>query len=89
MKAICDLAILRIRGWAEDVRDALGRTDDVDEIVKVLEERVAAEDMADAGEGADMERYEMLSSVQVNAMGLIRYWRKRWEREAAESAAGS
>jgi glyoxylase-like metal-dependent hydrolase (beta-lactamase superfamily II) len=89
VNAICDLAILRIRGWAEDVRDALGRTDDVDEIVKVLDERVAAEDVADAGEGADMERYEMLSSVQVNAMGLIRYWRKRWEREAAESAAGT
>jgi len=31
----------------------------------------------------------MLSSVQVNAMGLIRYWRKRWEREAAESAGAS
>jgi glyoxylase-like metal-dependent hydrolase (beta-lactamase superfamily II) len=88
-QAMCDLAILRIRGWAEDVREALGRTDDVDEIVKVLQERVTAEDLADAGEGADMEKYEMLSSVQVNAMGLIRYWRKRWEREAAESASGT
>ena len=85
MNAICDLAILRVRGWAEDVREALGRTDDVDEIAKALQERVTAEDLADAGEDADMERYEMLSSVQVNAMGLIRYWRKRWEREAAAS----
>jgi glyoxylase-like metal-dependent hydrolase (beta-lactamase superfamily II) len=85
VNAICDLAILRVRGWAEDVRESLGRTDDVDEIAKALQERVTAEDLADAGEGADMERYEMLSSVQVNAMGLIRYWRKRWEREAAAS----
>jgi glyoxylase-like metal-dependent hydrolase (beta-lactamase superfamily II) len=85
VNAICDLAILRVRGWAEDVREALGRSDDVDEIAKGLQERVTAEDLADAGEGADMERYEILSSVQVNAMGLIRYWRKRWEREAAAS----
>jgi hypothetical protein len=55
----------------------------VDEIAKALEERATSEYLADAGEGADMERYEMLSSVQVNAMGLIRYWRRRWEREAA------
>ena len=55
-------------------------------IAKVLEERVISESVADAGPDADMERYEMLSSVQVNAMGLIRYWRKRWEREAAASA---
>jgi glyoxylase-like metal-dependent hydrolase (beta-lactamase superfamily II) len=37
VNAICDLAVLRVRGWAEDVREALGRTDDVDEIAKVLE----------------------------------------------------
>ena len=52
----------------------------------VLAERVTSECLTDAGPDADMERYEMLSSVQVNAMGLIRYWRKRWEREAAASA---
>ena len=28
VNAMCDLAVLRIRGWAEDVRDALARTDD-------------------------------------------------------------
>ena len=86
VNAICDLAVLRVRGWAQDVREALGRTDDVDEIAKVPQERVTAEYLTDAGGDVDMERYEMLSSVQVNAMGLIRYWRKRWEREAAASA---
>jgi glyoxylase-like metal-dependent hydrolase (beta-lactamase superfamily II) len=85
VNAICDLAIVRLRGWAENVREALGRTDDVDEIAKALQEHVTAEDLADAGEDADLERYELLSSVQINAMGLIRYWRKRWEREAAEA----
>jgi glyoxylase-like metal-dependent hydrolase (beta-lactamase superfamily II) len=89
VQAMCALAILRIRGWAEDVREALGRTTDVDEIAKVLEERVISESVADAGPDADMERYEMLSSVQVNAMGLIRYWRKRWERAAAEGGASA
>ena len=41
---------------------------------------------ADSGEEIDMERYDVASSIRMNAMGLIRYWRKRAEREAAELA---
>jgi hypothetical protein len=33
-----------------------------------------------------MERYDVLSSIRMNAMGLIRYWKKRAERDAAELA---
>jgi len=42
--------------------------------------------LEDAGEEIDMERYDVLSSIRMNAMGLIRYWKKRAEREAAELA---
>ena len=31
----------------------------------------------------DLERFETLSSVRMNAMGIVRYWKKRAEREAA------
>jgi hypothetical protein len=28
-----------------------------------------------------MERYDLLSSIQINTDGLMRYWKKRWEAE--------
>jgi len=83
--AMCDLAIVRIRGWADDVGSALRSSEDLDEIARLLEKRGTAETLEDAGSGTDMERYDMLSSYRVNAAGLIRYWRKRWEREAQEA----
>jgi glyoxylase-like metal-dependent hydrolase (beta-lactamase superfamily II) len=86
--AMCDLAVIRVRGWADDVREALRTTEDVDEIARILERRGTKEMLEDAGPGADMERYDVLSSYRVNAAGLIRYWRKRWEREASEARDG-
>lgn len=83
---ICDLAIRRFRSWTDAVGDALERTDDLDEIVAVLE-RVMKDD-AETGAQAplDLERMETLSSVRMNAMGIVRYWQKRREREATERA---
>jgi hypothetical protein len=43
-------------------------------------------DEAESTEG--LERYEILSSMEINAAGLLRYWRKRAEREAG-AAGGS
>jgi len=85
--ALCDLAIRRIRGWGNAVREALRTTDDVEEIAAILERRGAAEYLEDSGEPIDMERYDVLSSIKMNAAGLARYWRKRAEREAAERTA--
>ena len=80
---ICDLAARRLRSWAEVVREALRRTDDLDEIASVLEEE-ALRDVATGAEARiDLERFEMLSSVRINAAGLVRYWRKRAERQTA------
>lgn len=82
---ICDLAELRIRGWGEIVRGALRTTDDLDEIVETLR-RETNEELATVGHAPlDLERFETLSSIRTNAMGLIRYWKKRAEREAGEA----
>lgn len=88
---ICDLAIARLRGWAEAVRDELRRTEDPDEIAA----RLAQEARRDIETGAETDldldalenRLRLLSSVRMNALGLIRYWQKRAEREREEAAS--
>jgi len=83
---ICELAAARIRRWGDVVQRALETTEDVDEIAALLEREGHREYREDAGEALELERYDVLSSVRVNAMGLIRYWKKRAEREATEAA---
>jgi glyoxylase-like metal-dependent hydrolase (beta-lactamase superfamily II) len=86
---ICDLAAERLRRWTEVVGEAMQRTQDLEEIVAILGE-VARED---AGTGAeamlDLQRLETLSSVRMNAMGIVRYWSKRGEREGVRGAQGA
>lgn len=81
---VCDLAIARTRAWAEVVRDALQRTDDLDEIVALLEQEAARDAETGAEAPIDLQRFEMLSSIRMNAMGIVRYWRKRGELDAAQ-----
>ncbi len=80
---ICDLASKRFRDWTEAVGRAMERTEDLDEIVSVLE----AESRRDFETGAqtelDLGRLEILSSVRMNAMGIVGYWHRRRERESA------
>jgi glyoxylase-like metal-dependent hydrolase (beta-lactamase superfamily II) len=86
--ALCRLAVERLRAWAGIVREALDETDDVDRVTATLARRTDGE-LADArARGADLERYEILSSVRMNAMGLIRYWRKRREADSDTGAPG-
>jgi glyoxylase-like metal-dependent hydrolase (beta-lactamase superfamily II) len=81
---ICDLAVRRTRSWTEVVRGGLDRGDDLDEIVALLE-REARHDVETGAEATiDLERFEMLSSVRMNAMGIVRYWEKHAERQRAE-----
>lgn len=84
VERICDLAARRIRSWAEVVREALRRTDDLDEIVSLLEEEARRDIATGAQTPMDLERFEVLSSVRVNAAGLVRYWRGRAERDGRE-----
>jgi glyoxylase-like metal-dependent hydrolase (beta-lactamase superfamily II) len=75
----------RIDAWAADVRDLLRRDPDVDvdAIAEALAERARREFEHDARRPFEPERYDVLGSVRMNAQGLARYWRKRWEREGA------
>jgi glyoxylase-like metal-dependent hydrolase (beta-lactamase superfamily II) len=82
---ICELAAARIRRWGELVRDALRTDDDIDRISALLKDEGAREYLQDSGEPIDLERYDILSSIRMNAAGLIRYWKQRAEREAEEA----
>jgi len=80
---LCSIASSRLRKWADIVRHALDQTDDLDRITELLEQATAPEfDQArEAGMAIDMDRYETLSSMRMNASGLVRYWKKRAEAE--------
>jgi glyoxylase-like metal-dependent hydrolase (beta-lactamase superfamily II) len=83
---ICDLAVKRFRDWTEAVGVAMERTQDLDEIVAALE-GVARRDVETGSQAVlDVERLETLSSVRINAMGIVRYWRRR--REGDDEARG-
>lgn len=85
--AACAVAAERIVKWSEIVREALARGQDVDEIASLLGDQGGREYLEDSGEPIDLERYDVLASVRMNAMGLMRYWQKRAEHEAAEAEA--
>ena len=76
----------RIRAWSETVRreleDRPGR--DLGELVPVLTEQARHEYEEDSGLPFDLERYDAIGSIEMNAQGLARYWRKRWEGEGAQ-----
>jgi glyoxylase-like metal-dependent hydrolase (beta-lactamase superfamily II) len=82
--AAFDTAAERIRGWADEVSRALRSDPDLPEeaLVTLLGDRARGEFEHDAGRPFEPERYDVLGSVRMNAQGLARYWRKRWEREA-------
>jgi glyoxylase-like metal-dependent hydrolase (beta-lactamase superfamily II) len=83
---ICELAERRFRSWTEAVERELERTNDLDEIVEVLE-GVAREDIETGAEATlDLRRMETLSSVRMNAMGIVRYWQLKQEREAGQAS---
>ena len=82
---LCDIAARRLRKWADIVRDALEETDDLDRVTELLERRTA--DEFEPAQAGDRERYEILSGMRTNAEGLIRYWKKRPDAEAAAPAS--
>ena len=77
----------RIRAWAETVRARLAREPgtSVDAIERELTVQARTEYESDSGLPFDLGRYDAIGSIRMNAEGLARYWRKRWEREAAAS----
>jgi glyoxylase-like metal-dependent hydrolase (beta-lactamase superfamily II) len=84
-----DRAADRIGAWSAAVGAALTRAPDEsdDELRAMLEGLARREFEADAHRPIDLERYDALGSIRMNAQGLARYWRKRWEREAETAPA--
>jgi glyoxylase-like metal-dependent hydrolase (beta-lactamase superfamily II) len=78
----------RIRAWAGTVASRLERAPGttIDELEDDLLRQARAEYEADSGLPFDAGRYDAIGSIRMNAEGLARYWRKRWEREAAQSS---
>ncbi len=80
----CARAAERIRSWSDVARTTLERDPRAsDEDLRARLVRLAeAEFLQDAGRPIDLERYDAIGSIGMNASGLARYWRKRWDREA-------
>jgi glyoxylase-like metal-dependent hydrolase (beta-lactamase superfamily II) len=83
----CGRAADRIRDWAQEVRAVLEMDVTAQEqaVVEALSRRARREFEADAGRAFEPARYDALGSIRMNAQGLARYWRRRWEREAGEA----
>ena len=86
-----DRASARIRSWADVaervLRDDLDASEDT--VYAALERLARTEFETDAHRPFEEQRYDVLGSIRMNAQGLSRYWRKRWEREAASEAQPS
>jgi glyoxylase-like metal-dependent hydrolase (beta-lactamase superfamily II) len=85
----CERAAARIAEWSDAVRRRLDtRPDaDTDELSRMLGDVAARDHLADAGIPIDLERYDAIGSIRMNAAGLARYWRKRREAEADVAGA--
>ncbi len=79
----CDRAAQRIRDWSDTVRRALSSDPQMQaaDLTQILRAQAGREFETDSGEAIDLARYDALGSIGMNASGLSRYWRKRWERE--------
>ena len=86
IEELCTVASSRLEKWAGIVRDALDETEDLARITEILEQATSSE-FADASPSAELDRYEILLGMDMNAAGLVRYWRKRADRERAAADA--
>ncbi|HEX6208748.1 MAG TPA: MBL fold metallo-hydrolase [Actinomycetota bacterium] len=83
------LAITRLERWTRIVEEALEETDDPARVAALLREGTARETNPAEVDAARKEgvsqRYEWLSSYEMNASGIMRYLRKK--REAAQAGS--
>jgi glyoxylase-like metal-dependent hydrolase (beta-lactamase superfamily II) len=77
--AICDRAIERMREWTAVVEQAMGDTEELAGVTARLRAATAGDLGAVPSEREDSvrDRLEVLSSYEMNAMGLMRYIQKR------------
>ncbi len=77
-----------VRAWSETVRDQLVvDPESDDDALAARLTQAARREMSEVGIDLDdvRSRYDALGSIRMNAQGLARYWRKRWERDAQET----
>jgi glyoxylase-like metal-dependent hydrolase (beta-lactamase superfamily II) len=77
VEELCELAIERLQGWTRIVRDALERSVAPEDVGALLRQATAEETRQAEAEGLDVERYEFLSSYEMNAAGIVRYLQQR------------
>jgi glyoxylase-like metal-dependent hydrolase (beta-lactamase superfamily II) len=82
---LCGIAAARLVRWSGIVREALSETDDLDRIAELLRTRTADEFEGAGAPREDIDRFEVLADMRSNAAGLVRYWRKRTERETVDA----
>jgi glyoxylase-like metal-dependent hydrolase (beta-lactamase superfamily II) len=85
VEELCDIASTRLRKWAGIVREAMDETSDLDRIADLLTARTADEFGERGPERSEIDRFDILADMRNNAAGLVRYWTKRAQREAAAS----
>ena len=90
VERICDLAVERFRAWTDAVGETVERTEDLDEIVRVLQEVARADAETGAEATLDLQAMETLSSLRLNALGILGYWSKvREQRRSDETGQAS
>lgn len=71
----------RLARWAEVAREAVIEHDELDHVADTLARRLAANIELPPGDADAARRVEILGGFRSNAMGLLRYWRRRLEVE--------
>lgn len=85
----CDLAVARFGAWTERVREAARWAGDVEAAVAALRD----EARRDAGTGSeamlDLDQLEVLTSLRMNAEGILRYLERRGDLLPADDERGT
>jgi glyoxylase-like metal-dependent hydrolase (beta-lactamase superfamily II) len=75
----------RLHAWAEVAREAVVEHAELDHVADTLAARFAADITLAPDDPEAGRRVEILGGFRANAMGLLRYWGKRLEADAAPS----
>jgi len=93
IERICDLATERFRTWTQAVGEALERgldperDDALDEVMRVLRDVARTDATTGAEAELDLQAMETMSSIRLNSMGILGYWRPTRKAEGAGQAS--
>jgi glyoxylase-like metal-dependent hydrolase (beta-lactamase superfamily II) len=77
----------RLHAWAEVARDAVAEHSELDHVASTLAARFAADISVSPDDPEAERRVSILGGFRSNAMGLLRYWSKRFEAAGASDGA--